>query len=421
MYNTMGYPRKFHPCFVAIFFFIHVLHFSTIEAGNGGFSVKLIRKKSPSAPFRRLMGSANYSTAQSPSNAYLGHYLMELSIGTPPVTIYGIADTGSDLIWTQCVPCNNCYKQLNPMFDPQKSSTYRDISCESKACHKLDTGVCSPQNQCNYTYAYASASATQGVLAHETITFTSTTGQPVSLAGIIFGCGQNDTGSFNDHEMGIIGLGGGPVSLISQMGSSFGSKKFSQCLVPFHTDISISSKMSFGDGSEVLGDGVVSTPLVTKEDKTPYFVTLHGISVGDTYFPFNSSSETVAEGNMFIDSGTPPTILPQQLYDRVVAEVRSQVALRPIEDDPDLGSQLCYRTETILEGPMLTAHFEGADVQLTTTQIFIPPKDGVLCFGLTNTSSDGGIYGNFAQSNYLIGFDLDRQVVSFKPTDCTKQ
>jgi len=37
------------------------------------------------------------------------------------------------------------------------------------------------------------------------------------------------------------------------------------------------------------------------------------------------------------------------------------------------------------------------------------------------TNNDPGVYGNYAQSNYLIGFDLDRQVVSFKPTDCTKQ
>ncbi|XP_057763076.1 aspartic proteinase CDR1-like [Arachis stenosperma] len=431
-----GHPRtfQFHACFVGIFFFIHLLHFSTVveASNNGGFSVKLIRKKlaRTTTPYcRRLMDSSK--VVQSTSNAYLGHYLMELSIGTPPKTIYGIADTGSDLIWTQCVPCHNCYKQLNPMFDPQQSSTYTNISCESEACHILDTTtLCSSSSsfsahndQCNYTYAYASASITQGVLAHEKFTFTSTMGQPISLEGVVFGCGHSNSGDFNDHEMGIIGLGKGPASLISQMGSSFGSKRFSQCLVPFNTDIDVYSKLSFGNGSEVLGEGVVSTPLVTKaDDTTPYFVTLLGITVGNTYLPFsNTSSGTVAKGNMFIDSGTPPTILPQDLYDRVVSQMRNQIALRPIEDDHDLGSQLCYRTETIVGGPMIIAHFEGADVQLTQTQIFVPPKDGVQCLGFTNTSSDGGIYGNFAQSNYLIGFDLDRQIVSFKPTDCTKQ
>ncbi|TKY71086.1 Aspartic proteinase CDR1 [Spatholobus suberectus] len=418
----MVYPTSFHPRLVIIIFLMLLpLNFSAIEANNdGGFSVNVIRKNSPHVLPLRLSGSAKANSPQSPINAYLGHYLMELSIGTPPFRIYGIADTGSDLTWTQCVPCNNCYKQRNPMFDPQKSSSYRNISCDSKLCHKLDTGVCSPQKRCNYTYAYASSAMTQGVLAQETITLTSTTGKPVPLKGIVFGCGHNDTGGFNDREMGIIGLGGGPVSLISQIGASFGGKMFSQCLVPFHTDVSVSSKMSFGKGSKVSGKGVVSTPLVAKQDKTPYFVTLLGISVGNNYLHFNGSSQSVAKGNMFIDSGTPPTILPTQLYVRVVAQVRSQVALTPITDDEDLGSELCYRTTNNLGGPVLTAHFEGADVKLSPIQTFISPKDGVFCLGFTNTSSDGGIYGNFAQSNYLIGFDLERQVVSFKPTDCTK-
>jgi len=396
------------------------LHFSLIQAKTDlSFSINLIRRNSSQIfPHRGL--SANVGTPQSPTSAYLGHYLMEFSIGTPPFKFYGIADTGSDLIWTQCVPCKNCYKQLNPMFDPQKSSSYKNISCDSKMCHELDTRVCSPQKQCNYTYAYASASMTQGVLAQETVTLPTTTGTNVLLKGIAFGCGHNNTGSFNDHEMGIVGLGGGSVSFISQMAPFLGGKRFSQCLVPFHTDVRVSSKMSFGKGSEVSGKGVVSTPLVAKEDKTPYFVTLLGISVGKTYLPYNGSSEQVKKGNMFLDSGTPPTILPTQLYERVVAEVKNQVAMTPAKNDPELGSQLCYPTKNNLGGPILTAHFEGGNVTLEPIQTFISPKNGVFCLGFTNTSSDGGIYGGFAQSNYLIGFDLDAKLVSFKPMDCTK-
>ncbi|KAJ1391248.1 Xylanase inhibitor, C-terminal [Sesbania bispinosa] len=414
----MAYPRTFHLWFLVIFLLSQLLHFLAIEANNDGFSVKLIRRNSLRAP-SRLMGSAKYpNTPHATIYPYLGQHLMELSIGTPPIRIFGIADTGSDLIWTQCVPCSNCYKQINPLFDPTESSTYTNVPCESELCHKLDTGVCSPQKSCNYTYAYGDSSITHGALAQETVTITSTTGAPLSLKEILFGCGHNDSGTFNDHEMGIIGLGGGPLSLISQISPLFGGKKFSQCLVPFHTDIRISSRMSFGRGSEVSGDGVVSTPLVASQDQTPYLVTLLGISVGGTYLPFNSS---VAKGNMLIDSGTPPIYLPRQFYDRIVTQVRNEVAMEPIKDDPELGSQLCYRTTNNLNGPLLTAHFEGADVVLSPTQIFIPPKDDVFCLAIGEMDGDGGIYGNFAQSNYLIGFDLERQVVSFKPTDCTKQ
>jgi hypothetical protein len=308
------------------------------------------------------------------------------------------------------------------MFDPTKSSTYNNISCDSSLCQQLYTHECSPEKLCKYTYGYGDSSVTNGVLGQEKITLTSNTGKSISLQNIHFGCGHNDTGNFNDHEMGIIGLGQGPMSLVSQIGPLSGGRKFSQCLVPFHTDIKISSKMSFGKGSEVLGDGVVTTSLVTREQDISYYVTLLGISVEETYLPFDSSSETnVAKGNILIDLGTPPTYLPQDLYDRVATEVRNRVPLKPISDDPSIGTQLCYRTTTNLNGPTLTFHFEGANVTLTPVQIFIPPKDGVFCLALAiNSGNDPSIFGNFAQSNYLIGFDLEKQVVSFKPTDCTK-
>jgi len=416
--------QSVYPYLAIIFLLFHILYFLSIDAQNDGFTVKLLRKTSHRSR-SQLIGSSNnvQNIVQAPIHAYVDEYLMEMYIGTPPIKISGLVDTGSDLTWFQCVPCLGCYKQIEPMFDPLKSSTYNNISCDSPLCHQLDTGVCSPEKRCNYTYGYGDNSLTKGVLAQDSVTFISNTGNHVSLPRFLFGCGHNNTGSFKEHEMGLIGLGGGPTSLISQIGPLFGGKKFSQCLVPFLTDTKISSQMSFGKGSEVLGDGVVTTPLVHREqDMTSYFVTLLGISVEDTYLPMNS---TIAKGNMLVDSGTPPNILPQQLYDRVYAEVRNKVPLKPITDDPSLGTLLCYRTQTNLKGPTITYHFEGANLLLTPIQTFVSPTPqtkGVSCLAINNgTDSNGGVYGNFAQSNYLIGFDLDRQVVSFKPMDCTKQ
>ncbi|KAG4972826.1 hypothetical protein JHK87_029647 [Glycine soja] len=170
-----------------------------------------------------------------------------------------------------------------------------------------------------------------------------------------------NSGIFNENDMGIIGLGGGPLSLVPQFGT-----------------------ISFGDASDVSGEGVATTPLV---------------------------SEQV----------TPATYLPQEFYDRLVEELKVQSNMLPIHDDPDLGTQFCYRSETNLEGPILTAHFEGADVQLMPIQTFIPPKDGVFCFAMAGTTDGEYIFGNFAQSNVLIGFDLDRRTVSYKATDCTNR
>ncbi|XP_062165092.1 aspartic proteinase CDR1-like [Alnus glutinosa] len=317
---------------------------------------------------------------------YLGYpnmHILKLSMGTPQVDIYAIADTGSDLIWTQCVPCPGCYNQIYPLFDPLKSSTYNDFSCQSKQCNIL-SGTCDAKKLCNYAYKYGDGTLAQGILAKETVALTSTSGGKVSV-DIVFGCGHNDTGTLNDHEMGIVGLGGGIISFVSQIASTIGSKRFSHCFVPFDVDPSIPSKMSFGNGSEVLGDGWVSI------------------------------------GNVILDSGTPSMYLPQEFHDRLVAEVRKQIPLDPMVL---YLPRLCYDTANQkFDAPILTACFEGADVLLMPTQTFIS-RDGILYFAVypsDKNDNDGfGIYGNFAQSNFLIGIDMEKMTVSFKPTDCTK-
>jgi hypothetical protein len=56
---------------------------------------------------------------------------------------------------------------------------------------------------------------------------------------------------------------------------------------------------------------------------------------------------------------------------------------------------------------------------------FVPTKDGIFCFAVLSSDFVGGIYGfgvygNIAQSNFLIGYDMENMMVSFKQTDCTK-
>lgn len=132
---------------------------------------------------------------------------------------------------------------------------------------------------------------TEGVLAKETITLRSTSGEVISLKNIVFGCGHNNTGTLSEIDMGIFGLGGRPISLVSQLGSLLGGRKFSYCLAPFHTDPSIECNITFGKGGEVLGEGVVSTPLVLQDNLPFYHVTVKGISVGGKFLPFDSSGK----------------------------------------------------------------------------------------------------------------------------------
>lgn len=72
---------------------------------------------------------------QSPVKAGSGEYLMTLTLGTPPQTFSVIVDTGSDLNWVQCMPCQVCYQQPGPKFDPSRSSSFRKASCSANLCN----------------------------------------------------------------------------------------------------------------------------------------------------------------------------------------------------------------------------------------------------------------------------------------------
>ncbi|GAY31702.1 hypothetical protein CUMW_286160 [Citrus unshiu] len=216
---------------------------------------------------------------------------MHLSIGSPPVDIYGSVDTGSDLVWTQCEPCpqSQCFRQEASLFDPKKSSTYNSISCFSFQC--VIAGTNCSEGDCIYSLAYGRGlhgSFSSGNIATETLTFGSTSGQPLEMPKIIFGCGHNNSESPNtpSNQTGTIGLGPGSSSLISQMATSIAGK-FSYCLP--HEG---SSTINFG--GIVAGAGVVSTPLIIRDH---YYLTLEAISVG------NQRLEFVSGGKYFIDAG----------------------------------------------------------------------------------------------------------------------
>ncbi|KAI4330803.1 hypothetical protein MLD38_029052 [Melastoma candidum] len=434
---SIPYPRS---TFLSLLLVVSSLCLRCLASSGSGFTTRLIHRHSLEplndhrARVLATMRSHFHGTPLSslgidavqgrvfPDN---GQYLMKVSLGTPPVDVYSLVDTGSDLFWAQCLPCDHCYNQTKPAYDPRASSTYFDIPCQSSECNALDAASCatSSPGKCNYTYGYASTAYSRGFLAKEKITFSPDSGSSnATTIDVIFGCGHNNSG-FSATEMGLMGLGRGRASFVTQMGNTFGARKFSHCLVPFHTDPNISSKISFGSGSEVTGAGVVSTPLVDGPDPTYYFVKLEGISVGGAYLPFYPSGPDPAgkSFNMFLDSGTPPTILPGEFYNRLVNKVRDMVRLEPI-DDPELRPQLCYGKEVMSEGPVLTAHFAGgANVFLEQLSTFISPKEGTYCFAFVPNDNDVGIFGNFAQSNHWVGFDLEKDQVSFLQADCTKQ
>ncbi|GAU33143.1 hypothetical protein TSUD_363440 [Trifolium subterraneum] len=341
---------------------------------------------------------------------------MTYSVGTPPFNIYGIVDTGSDIVWLQCEPyeqgyelCEQCYNQTTPIFNPSKSSSYKNIPCSSDLCKSVRGSSCNEQALCEYTIRYGDESHSEGDISIETLTLDSTTA---------IGCGHSNTGTFRGAASGIVGLGIGPMSLTTQLKSSIGGK-FSYCLLPYSDKSNQTNKLNFGEATVVSGDGVVSTPLVKKDPPIFYYLTLEAFSVGNKRVEFGGSSEGGNEGNIIIDSGTTLTLLPDDVYTNLESAVVEQVKLDRV-DDPNQIFSLCYSiTSDDYDFPLITAHFKGADVQLHSISTFVKVGDGIVCFAF-QSSKIGTIFGNLAQQNLLAGYDLQQNIVSFKATDCSK-
>ncbi|XP_058777142.1 aspartic proteinase CDR1-like [Vicia villosa] len=421
--------------------------FNSISHSNG-FSVELIHRYSSKSPFfnptetklQRISNAVHNSinrayhfdkafslTANRPiSNvtSIFGEYFMSYSVGTPPIKIYGLMDTGSSLVWQQCKPCDDCSNQISPIFDPSKSSSYKNISCSSMTCKSMKDAITScshDQDVCQYYIAYG-AYMSKGDIITETLTFDSTSGSStVSFPKMLIGCAHTSVLPYNDTISGLVGLGNGPSSFIRQLGPLI-DEKFSYCLTSFLNEpwqFNTSSKLNFGDDAVVSGEKVVSTPLVKLEGlaNDSYIVTLEAFSVGNKRIEYEGSNSTK---NIILDTGTTYTLLPKHFHTNLESAVAEMIKQERV-DDPNKLFTLCYNTTlNQLNFPEIIVHFSGANIKLNSHNTFAPIDNGIMCFPFL-PFEDLVIFGNFAQHNLLVGYDLKKGIVSFKPTDCSKQ
>ncbi|CAL0326110.1 unnamed protein product [Lupinus luteus] len=387
--------------FISILFQLSILS----SAESNDFSIDLIHIDSPLSPFYNssltqsdiLINAAfnSISRAESfPLNTDVnsdqtitipnrGSYLMPFYIGTVPRGSLAIVDTGSDLLWIQCLPCTNCYNQRLPIYDPRKSYTHHLIPCGSDSCRKVSKNSCGIAGECKYVVGYGDKSITRGTVATDIISFNNShDGHIIEYPNTIFGCGYNNTGVFQPQGAGIFGLGGGPLSFISQHGAKFGKRKFSYCLLPFYY-VQGSSKLKFGVDTQTNRRGVVTTAMVSLYPSTFYYLTLEAVSVNGRML--RPDERTV--GNIIIDSGTTTTFLKTSWYKKVEAAVVEAI-----------GHQ---------------------SVALSKLNTFLTVNT-FTCFAIFPTQKTS-IIGNLLQVFFNIEYDLDKRTVSFAKANCLKE
>ncbi|CAI9103330.1 OLC1v1001793C1 [Oldenlandia corymbosa var. corymbosa] len=357
------------------------------------------------------------STSLLPSG---GEYFMKISYGTPPLDTLALVDTGSTLSWTQCLPCQHCFKDDVPVFAPKHSSTFEFVPCHTKECLHTGTSSCDlKSNRCPYELTYGIGFITKGDVVMDTITLIGGSNyKNVSFPKFVFGCGNNQTGPFPSLGSGLVGFGYGHSSIVEQLYPSI-KGKFSYCLGPVTgEDVSRSGKLNLGPNDVFLGDGVISTPLSLE---LFYGLTLEGMSVEDVSFNRTNKSNPHSK-RVIVDSGTTITYLPPVLYGDLESAVKQKINMdKLIVPDPTKTFRLCYSSLEGVRLPTVTLHLKGADLVLNSVNTFVSTSNSSICLAFRDAGADITVLGNIQQVSFWIEYDLEKKVVSFKPSDCTSE
>ncbi|XP_006644352.1 aspartyl protease family protein At5g10770-like [Oryza brachyantha] len=239
-------------------------------------------------------------------------YVISVGLGSPAVKQMMCIDTGSDVSWVQCKPCPipPCHA-AGSLFDPAASSTYAAFNCSAAACKQLGKHAngCDSKSQCQYIVRYGDDSNTTGTYGSDKLTLSASD----VVEGFQFGCSHAELGTgMNDKIDGLMGLGGGAQSLVSQTAANYG-KSFSYCLPPTAASsgfLTLGARSSGGGGNGT--SQFVTTPMLrVKESPTFYFAALKDIAVGGKKLGLPPS---VFSAGSLMDSGTIITRLPPTAY-----------------------------------------------------------------------------------------------------------
>ncbi|XP_027125914.1 protein ASPARTIC PROTEASE IN GUARD CELL 1-like [Coffea arabica] len=342
-----------------------------------------------------------------------GAYAARVGVGQPVKEYYLIADTGSQINWLQCLPCDPCFNQSDPIFDPSGSSSYSPLSCTSQQCTALSPDYkCGQNNTCIYRALYGDNSVSIGEFATETVSF----GSSGSVQKVAIGCGLENQGRFG-KAAGILGLGGTAVGFPSQIQA----KSFSYCLVDL--DSSSSSTLEFN--SVPPGDSILVPLIMNPKSEIYYYVELTGITINGEQVPIPASDYQIGEdgrGGIIVDSGTTITALPAQVYNSVRDTfVKYAKNLPPAAGIGDLDT--CYdlsSTPTRDGFPMMSFQFSGGKTLPLKPQnyLFRADSDGTFCLAFKTTSQSVSIIGNTQQQGFRVTYDLANKMFGFSPNKC---
>ncbi|XP_026430809.1 aspartic proteinase nepenthesin-2-like [Papaver somniferum] len=363
------------------------------------------------------------------------YYAASLGIGTFPneqdgyMNYYLLIDSGSDLTWLQCRGATQFFDQDSPLYPWEESESYQPFPCQSHTGPSCNS--CNAKGECAYKNYYASSQVSSGVVAKEKFTVKSRSSGIETFTGIMgcgffqanFTIGNNHSKQKPDFIAGILGLGSGPNSLISNLGP-LGQGKFSYCFVKNSSDGFVGNTfLSFGADATIEGQ-VGRTPLVeTSFETSYYYLNLEGISVGGNRLPIPRREFEIdnrdGTGGCIIDSGVPLTTMYKNIFDVVAENLETYFQQYGMRRAGFTGSLACFIPLAGQEyiNPTIIFHFQQADYVISETWF---ERQGNVCLAMASSDSNkpAVVFGAFQQVNKMILYDSMDMSLSFVDENC---
>ncbi|MBA0623745.1 hypothetical protein Godav_009187 [Gossypium davidsonii] len=331
----------------------------------------------------------------------IGNYVVKVKLGTPGQVMFMVLDTSNNVAWVPCSGCTGCSATT---FLPSASSSYGSLDCSLPQCNQVHGLSCPATGAaaCFFNQSYGGDSSFSANLAQDSLTLTNDV-----IPNFAFGCINSISGN-SIPPQGLLGMGRGPMSLLSQSGSLYKSV-FSYCLPSF--------KSNYFSGSLKLGPtgqpkNIRTTPLLKSPHRPSlYYVNLTGVSVGRVRVPIppeclafnpNTGAGTI------IDSGTVVTRFVQPLYEAIrnefVKHVKGPFSTIGLFDT-------CFEAKAEVELPSLTLHIEGLSMKLPMENTFLHTSAGShACLAIApapnNVNAAMNVIANLQQQNHRILFDV---------------
>ncbi|XP_009626122.1 aspartic proteinase 36-like [Nicotiana tabacum] len=362
----------------------------------------------------------------------VGLYYAKIGIGTPPTNYYVQVDTGSDIMWVNCITCQECprrgYHGLElTLYNPRDSLTGKLIVCGHSFCKDIDRGSvsgCYGNTSCTYGQVYGDGSYSRGYFVEDVVQYDQVSGDlqtKSSNGSVIFGCGASQSGDLNSSDEaldGVLGFGKSNSSMLSQLASSGRvTKKFAHCL----DGVNGGGIFAIGD---VVQPKVNMTPLVPNQPH--YNVNMKAVEVGYQFLNLSVDVRMNGEDNgVIIDSGTTLAYLPEVIYGPLVKKIFSwqpDLKLRTIRDE-----YTCFEySGSVNDGfPQVTFHFENSLSLRVRPREYLFPYEDLFCIGWQNSGTQSRdkwnltLFGDLVLSNKLVLYDLENQAIGWTDYNCS--